>query len=115
MRISLRQIVEKSHEVARVDDWLHTNLNKMTKWDDAFTRLVFRGKQKFWSKTVAREYERARITIRSSIRLVREAIKALVPEASHDKANDLAEQIITEANILLKFEQIVIEFRQSQN
>ena len=114
MWISLRQVVEKSEEVARIPGWLQNNLTKMTIWDDSFTQVVCRGKKEFWSKADGREYEKATRILRSSIRLVREAIKALLPEAQHEEAHNLAEEIINKTNILLKFENIVIEYDQSQ-
>ena len=114
MRISLRQVVEKSEEIALVARWLPTNLIKMKRWDDVFIQRLYRGKQKSWSKVEGREYEKAKRVLRASIRLVREAISALLPEANQEEVHNLAHQIINRSNILLKFENIVIEYCQTQ-
>ena len=108
MRVSLRQIVEKSREVAHVSLWLRENLNKMVEWEHSFVDLVFNGKQKNWPKQIAKEYDRANLILRSSRRLIREALKAMIPNLSHERADAAANEIITIGNIKRRFDNVVV-------
>lgn len=113
MRLTLRQINEKSKEVARVSDLLGSNLKRLSKWDEEFCTFVFNGKKKEWPKLVAKEHERANRILRSTSRLIREAIKALIPNINHEEADDLTAKIVTKENILSKFDNVAVEFRRN--
>ena len=112
MRLTLRQINEKSRAVARVSDLLGSNLTRLSKWDEEFCTFVFNGKKE-WPKLVAKEHERANRILRSTRRLIREAIKALIPNINHEEANDLTAEIVTKENILSKFDNVAVEFRRN--
>ena len=113
MRVTLRQINEKSQSIARVSDWLPSNLERMSNWNREFIDIVFNGKQKEWSKHTQKDYERAQQVLRSTKKLIREAIKAIIPGIRHEEADDLAAEIITKENIISKFDNIAVEFRRN--
>ena len=113
MRVRLRQINEKSQSIARVSDWLPSNLQRMTTWDKEFVDFVFCGNKKKGPRNAMKEYERAHQVLRSTKRLIREAIKGIIPEITHQEADDLADEIITKENIISKFDNVAVEFRRN--
>ena len=112
MRISLRTIQEKSAEVAVIRERLQVNLERMSNWGADFTRLALGEKDKNWSHTVSRDYERAQYVLRSSRQLIREALKKIIPNVNHDEADRMAMEILCFENIVGRFEQVYVEFKR---
>ena len=112
MRISLRSISEKSAEVAVIRERLSVNLARMSNWGPDFTRLALGEKDKNWSHTISRDYERAQYVLRSSKHLIREALKKIIPDAKHDEVDKMALEILSFENIVGRFDQVFVEFKR---
>ena len=114
MRIALRQIIEKSQEISKVDNWLESNMRKMSNWEPDFVELVFGQKDPKWSRAVGRDYERGIMVLRASRKLVNEALHKLLPNSKRQEILELTSKIINSENILKRFENVYVEAKTTQ-
>ena len=112
MRISLRQITEKSQEIAVISERLQVYLTRMINWDENFTRFALGELDKNATKSTARKYADAQTCLRASKKLIREALKKIIPNGDHEEADRLAKDVLTYENIVNKFNQVFVETKR---
>ena len=81
----------------------------MSKWKPDFVKMVLGPKQKKWTRTIGRNYERANVVLRSSRRLNNASLHKLLPKATREKILELTSQIISNENIISGFDNVFIE------
>ena len=107
--ISLRQIYEKSQQVAVISERLHVYLSRMSNWGADFTQFALKKLEKNVSKSQARKHADAQTVLRASRKLIREALKKIDPNVDHEEADKLALDLLTYENIVSKFDQVFVE------
>ena len=109
MRITLRQIFEKSETISIVNNHLDSNLRKMSRWKPDYVKLLFGKKDPNWCKCCGRNYERGVMVIRSTVKLINAALTKLLPNSSREEILKLSSEIVTMENIINKFENVYVE------
>ena len=113
MRISLRQIQETSQKVAVIHERLQVYLERMCNWNPDFTHFALQKLDKNETRTMARKHADAQTVLRASRKLIREALKVIIPNADPEEADKLALEVLTYENIVNKFEQVYVETKKN--
>lgn len=112
MRISLRQIQETSQQVAVINERLQVYLERMCNWDPDFTHFALQELDKNETKTMKRKHADAQTVLRASRKLIREALKHIIPNAVHEETDKLALEVLSYEHIVNKFDQVYVETKK---
>ena len=114
MRVSLRQIVEKSTEISLLSKQLVINLERMKKWDEWVLEQLHKSNKLDGKGPKRKMVYRAKNTWRMTYKLIREALRQIISVEDKHEYDKMTRVVLSDENIRKKFEGVFLEYRDGE-